>query len=87
MICASEIGDTKCTLPCERSESNTLYGKTALRRHDFAEAYHFFFFSSNSKKKMHIFLFSSKKVLDFRKKWYKMVLKWEKVVESGNKWV
>ena len=36
---------------------------------------------------MHIFLFSSKKVLDFRKKWYKMVYKWEKVVESGNKWV
>ena len=86
MICASEIGGTKCTLPCERSESNTLYGKTALRRHDFAEAYHFFSLVPILKK-MHIFLFSSKKVLDFRKKWYKMVLKWEKVVESGNKWV
>jgi hypothetical protein len=30
-------------------------------------------------KKMHNFLFSSKKVLDFRKKWYKMEI-------SGKKW-
>jgi len=38
-------------------------------------------------KKDYFSKLSVKKWIDFRKFWYKMIDKWEKVVKSGVKWV